>query len=186
MKKIILSTAIAFFTLLNVSAQDDTSTSSNTTFGVKAGFNSFIARASADGASASANASGFYFGVFADIEVADKFNIQPELQYISISEGGGSGNVLAIPIMGKYKVADKFSLLAGPQFDLILDDSEGLKKLGLGLGLGMAYDISDDFFLDMRYSFGLSNRLDDNDEEFGDIDVNVKFNYFQVGLGYKF
>lgn len=180
--------AVAVLGFTTINAQEDTSSSStDVTFGFKAGYNSFIARASADGNSATANASGFYFGVFADIEVSEKFNIQPELQYVLVSEDGGSGDLLVVPILGKYKVSEEFSLLAGPQLDLILnEDSEGIKKFGIGLALGLAYDIDEHFFLDIRYSFGLSDRLENAEEDFGTSDVNVKFNYFQAGVGYRF
>ena len=187
MRKIILSSILVISALFTANAQDENTTSTDASFGIKAGYNSFIARASADGNSASASTSGFYVGVFADIQISEKFNIQPELQYILISDDGENGNILNIPIMAKYKVAEKFSLLAGPQLDYILDDdSEGLKKLGIGLAAGLAVDISNKLFVDMRYSFGLSDRLENAEADFGTSDVKVKFNYLQVGLGYRF
>lgn len=188
MKKEMLSAIIALFSIIIINAQDEkSSASSDVSYGVKAGYNSFIARASADGNSASVDESGFYFGIFADFEISEKFNIQPELQYVIITGDGDNGNVLALPIMGKYKASDKFSLLAGPQFDYILDDDvEGIKRLGIGLGLGLAFDVSENFILDLRYSLGLTNRLDGDDEDFGDVDVKLRFSYLQIGIGYRF
>lgn len=188
MKKTILFAVLLSFVVGNLNAQDDSNYSStDVTYGVKAGYNSFIARASADGNSATVNSSGFYFGVFADIIVSEKFNIQPELLCAIVSEDGENGNLLVLPILGKYKVNDEFSLLAGPQLDFILDeDSEGIKKFGVGLALGLAYDIDEHFLIDMRYSFGLSDRLENAEEDFGESDVKVKFNFFQVGVGYRF
>ena len=87
--------------------------------------------------------------------------------------------------MAKVNVAEKFSILAGPQLDLLLDeDADGIKKFGIGLGAGLAYDITDKFIIDARYVLGLSNRLEDNN--FGGVEVDTKFNYVQFGLGYKF
>ena len=186
MKKITLSAIVALFSIIVIKAQDDNSnTSKDVSYGIKAGYNSFVARASAEGNSASVSESGFYFGFFADFEVSEKFNIQPELQYVIITGDGDNGNVLVVPVMGKYKASEELSILAGPQFDYILDDdTEGIKKFGLGLAVGAAYDISDQFLLDLRYSFGLSNRLEDN--EVDGVDVKLKFNFFQVGIGYRF
>lgn len=186
MKKLLCFAAAAVLGFTTINAQDDDmSISSTPQFGVKAGFNSFIARATAQGTSASANASGFYVGVFGDFELSKEFSLLAELQYVGITEDGADGSVLVLPILAKYKVNEKFSLLAGPQLDYILDeDADGIKKFGLGLALGLAYDISDNIFLDTRYSFGLSNRLEDS--EFDGVEVKSKFNYFQVGLGYKF
>lgn len=188
MKKIILSAIITFSSIIAINAQDDSSSSStDVSFGAKAGYNSFIARASANGASASASEDGFYFGVFADINVSEKFNIQPELQYVIVTADGENGDLLVVPVLGKYKVSEEFSLLAGPQLDYILDEgSEGIKRLGVGLALGLSYDISDNFLLDMRYSFGLSDRLENAEEDFGTSDVKVKVNYLQFGIGYRF
>lgn len=90
--------------------------------------------------------------------------------------------------MFKYKANNEFSILAGPQFDYLLneDDSEGLKPLGFGLAVGASYDITENVIIDARYSFGLSNRVEDNIEEFEGFDVTAKFNYFQIGLAYRF
>lgn len=178
MKKSLIVAAITVLGFTTVNAQEPA-------FGLKTGFNSLSLRASADGVSASESASGFYVVAFGDFQISEKFNIQPELQFISVSEDGESSSVLALPIMAKVNVAEKFSILAGPQLDLLLDeDADGIKKFGIGLGAGLAYDITDKFIIDARYVLGLSNRLEDNN--FGGVEVDTKFNYVQFGLGYKF
>ena len=175
MKKTLLSLSIIAFSITALIAQ-------NADFGLKAGFNSLSIRASASGTSASESASGFYIAAFGQFGVSEKLELQPELQYISVSEDGANSDVLALPIMLKYNVAEKFSLLAGPQFDLLLDeDAEGINKLGIGLGAGAAVQLTNELFIDARYVFGLSNRLDD--PTLSGVDVN--FNYVQIGLGYK-
>ena len=93
--------------------------------------------------------------------------------------------------MAKYYVAEKVSLQAGPQFDLILDESPGFKKFGFGLATGVGFDINQNLSATARYSFGLNNRLDDDlvDLLFDDIaigDITTKLNFFQIGIGYKF
>jgi len=184
MKKLLLFAVVAVFGLWNVNAQDDGVSSS--LFGVKAGFNQVSLRVSVQGVSASESISGFYFGVFGEFEVSDKFDIQPELQYVSVSEDGESSGFLVIPVLAKYNASEQFSILAGPQLDYLLDKEDGgLKKLGLGLAAGLAYSINENFLIDARYSFGLSNRSD-NLEGFEDFNIKTTFNYLQVGLGYKF
>ena len=185
MKKLLLIAAVAVFGFTNVNAQEDSSASSEINFGAKAGYNSFIARASAEGSSASVSESGFYLGFFADFEISEKFNVQPELQYVIVTGDGDNGNLLVLPILAKFKASEEFAIYAGPQFDYILDEeTEGLKEFGFGLAAGISYDVTDNFFLDTRYSFGLSNRLEDDNID--GVDVKVKFNFFQVGLGYRF
>lgn len=93
-----------------------------------------------------------------------------------------------MPVLFKYKANEKFSLLAGPQFDFLLneEDAEGLKQLGVVIALGAAFDITENVIIDARYSFGLSNRIDGDLQDLEGVDLKVNFNYFQVGLGYRF
>ena len=177
MKKLLVA-VVALVAFANVNAQDSH-------WGVKAGFNSTSIKASAEGSSASESASGFYIGIYNDFSISEDFDIHPELQYISISEDGANTNFLALPVLAKYNATEKLSILAGPQFDYLLDeDSDGLKKLGIGLATGLSFNLTENLMLDGRYSFGLSNRLEDN--EFEGIEVDVKFNFIQIGLGYRF
>lgn len=188
MKKVIFF-ILALVSLLNLNAQE-------TTFGAKAGYNSLIAVAKFNGVSASDNVSGFYIGFFADIKTSEKFHVQPELQIVSSHQDGESASMLALPIMGKFYPTDKFNVQFGPQFDLIIDDSDGLKKLGFGIAFGSAYDLSDKVFVSAKYSLGLNNRLDiesivlnelDPSINFQELDgITTKLNFFQIGLGYKF
>ena len=184
MKKLLLSIlSVVAFTTSN--AQDENTSSNSSQFGVKAGFNSLSIRASAQGASASESASGFYFGVFGEFELSDKVDLVPEIDYITVSESGESTSFLGIPVLARYNATDELGILAGPQVDISLDsDAEGIKKVGVGLMFGLYYDITDQLFIDGRYGLGLSNRLEDNNID--GVTVNVKFNYLQFGLGYRF
>ncbi|WP_430468358.1 porin family protein [Winogradskyella ouciana] len=188
MKKITLSAIMAFFSVIAINAQDETTASADQQFGLKAGYSSIISKVKVDGASGSDNVSGFYIGAFAEIELGDKFSLQPEITFANYSQDGESSSVLLIPILTKFKANNELGLYAGPQLDYLLneEDAEGLKRVGLGLAIGASYDISDDVFIDTRYTFGISDRLDGDLEGFEDFNVKAKFNYFQVGLGYRF
>lgn len=185
MKKINLTLLVMMLSISAMKAQD-------ITYGATTGYNSLTVRASFQGLSGSTSESGIYFGLFVDVPISDKIHVQPEIQYSTIFANGGSGNELIVPIMMKYYLNDKLFLQAGPQFDLILDESPGIKKLGFGFGAGAGYDITEKLFASARFSFGLNNRLDDDTtilDEFGGVafsDITSKFNFFQVGIGYKF
>lgn len=182
MKKLLLVSVITII-CFTVNAQDD---APSEIYGVKAGFNSLNVRASVEGISASANAAGFYIGLFGEFGVSEKFDIQPEIQFVGVVQDGENSNLLLIPILVKFKPSQIISLLAGPQFDYLLDkESDGVKKFGFGLATGLVFDITDKFILDTRYVFGLSNRLE-NSDEFEGSDIKVNMNYIQVGLGYRF
>ena len=186
MKNILSLLAVFLLTLISVNAQDDSDTSSEPKFGVKAGYSSTILRVSVEGTSASDDVSGFYIGAFGEFEISEKVNLQPELHYASYSQDQESTGILLVPILFKYKANNEFSLLLGPQLDYLLneEDSEGLKRLGLGIALGLSYDITENVLLDARYAFGLSDRLDGDLEGFEGF--KTKFNYLQIGLGYRF
>lgn len=188
MKKLLFLCVFMFLLAVNAQAQDESSSKPEPKFGIKAGFTSIALNVNVDGTSVSDNFSGFYIGGFAEFYLSEKINLQPEVAYASYSEDGENSDVLLVPVMLKYKANDAFSLLAGPQFDYLLneDESEGLKPLGFGLALGASYDITENVIIDARYAFGLSNRVKDDIEEFEGFDVTAKFNYFQIGLAYRF
>lgn len=186
MKKLVSLLAITLVLGVQLHAQEDSSNSSGAKFGIKAGYSSLSIRASYQGTSASENVSGFYAGGFAEFYLSETFNLQTELTYARYSEDGENSDVLLVPILLKYKPIEELGLLAGPQLDYLLneEDAEFLKRLGFGMTLGLSYDITNNVIIDGRYTFGLSNRLEDN--PFLADDIKVVFNYFQVGLAYRF
>ncbi|MDA9302801.1 PorT family protein [bacterium] len=181
MKKLLLFTALISF-CFTVNAQESK-------FGITAGYQSSSFEVSGDGLDLSTDASGFFLGFFAQFSVSESLSIQPELHYSSVSDSDNDdddesvGDII-IPIMLKFHVSDKFNLMAGPQFDYITEeDTEGIKKFGMGLGLGLGYDFSDNISLGARYSIGF-DRLDDEGEDVGD--ASFKMNILQIGLSYSF
>ena len=134
-------------------------------FGVRGGFNS----ASSDGGGGSA--SGFFVGGLAEFSLGDKLVLQPGLNYHTFSANGASTSALSIPVLFKYNVAEKINLLAGPSLYYSLE-SEPVDKTVFGLDLGASYDITENIFVEPRYSLGLTGE--------------VKTNVLLIGVGYKF
>jgi len=158
MKKIIL-TAVAVFAFGFANAQKDMK------FGVKGGFNS----ASSNGGGGSI--SGFFLGGLAEFSLSDKLALQPGLNYHTFSANGASTSSLSIPVLFEYNVAEKINLLAGPSLYYSLES--GVKdKTAFGLDLGGSYDITENIFVEPRYSLGLTGE--------------VKVNILLIGVGYKF
>ncbi|SNR15317.1 outer membrane beta-barrel protein [Tenacibaculum jejuense] len=182
MKKLLFSFSFLLLGLISVKSQ---------TFGVSTGYNNYIASVSIDGlpGNGSDGASGYYIGVFSDIDLGSKFHLEPELQFVQIFNNGETGELLALPVMFKYYLVNKFNVQAGPVLDLALNnESEEISSFGIGLGFGAAFDINENFSLTTMYSLGLSNRSPDlNLSDFGQpLNVNTKFDFFQIGIGYKF
>ena len=73
------------------------------------------------------------------------------------------------------------NLQAGPQLDFVVSESDGVNAFGLGLAIGAGFDFSDKVFATSRYVFGLRNRIEDAPSG-----VSVKFDTFQIGLGFRF
>lgn len=148
------------------------------------GFYNLNVNSKDDGISVSFDSEGFYIGLSSELNLSDSFNLQTELQFAKAYKEGESLNSIIVPVMLKYYISDDFSLQAGPQLDFVLTEDTFYKTFGLGLGIGASYDFSEKFYVNTRYVFGLTNRIDE-DYLFGQ-DVSLKFNTFQIGLGYRF
>ena len=172
MKKLLLTAAIAVFGIIGTQAQE-------VKFGAKAGYLNATAKVDTPEGDISNSESGFYVGALVDIGINESFHIQPEVLYGSANDA----SLLFIPIMAKYYVGDSgLSLMAGPQGTLDLEDSvDGYNSFGIDVAFGIGYDITENFFVDARYSLELTNRFEDA----GD-DVKGHINALQIGVGYKF
>lgn len=214
MKKILLSAILIASCLVN--AQE-------LKFGAKLGLN--ISNFSGDLTDAK-SLIGAQLGGFAEIKITDKFAVQPELLFsmqgsktsysetdvnYSYSENSKNKlNYLNIPVLAKLYISEKFALLAGPQFGLLMsakkdfDISETIsgvndtysesidaknfyKSVAMSFNLGTTYSITENIFVDARYNLGLSNISKNYTDENGDaISTNIKNNLIQFSVGYKF
>lgn len=168
MKKLFLFSIFAVFAISIMSAQS---------FGVKAGVDFASSKVKVGGNSVSLSETGFYIGGFAEIELSESFNFQPELLFVSIDEL----NQIHVPLMAKIPVSEEFNVLAGPALGLLLDSEEGMKSFNFGIEAGAAYDISDEFFVEARYNLGLANLIEDAPD-----DTSMKLSGFFLGAGYRF
>jgi len=170
-KKLLLLMGLALFGFSQVNAQE-------TSFGVTAGYTDISVKMSGSDLAVSGSRSGFYIGGLADIAVAEQFHVQPELLYARAKDG----NFIYVPVLAKYYIVDSgFQIVAGPQANFALDADDGTKSFGLDIAFGMAFDITENIFVEARYAFNITNRLEDAPS-----DVNLHLNTLNVGLGYKF
>ncbi|MFZ0598174.1 MAG: porin family protein [Flavobacterium sp.] len=194
MKKIILS-ALAVMAFGFTNAQ-------STRFGVKGGLNlSNIVGGDVDGTK---SLVGFHVGGFAEIKIADKFAIQPELLYsaqgftaeerLFVNEFDVKLNYLNIPVLAKYYIVPKFSVEAGPQLGVLLsaksdgnDVKDGFKSVDFGFNVGAGFHFTEDLSINLRYTIGISpiaeNSDVDNQQEYYD---SAKNSNLALSLAYKF
>jgi len=201
MKKLILLSLITVFTVNSLQSQDlpkfgITAGLLNTNVDFKTG-NSLLNLVGVN-SFAKINSTGFYIGGLVDIEVVDKFHIQPELLYGSAEDL----SFIYLPVMAKYYVADKFNIQVGPQlnFSSNLDDikrairdteellgtngnvDDVLKTFGIDLGIGAGFDVSNNIGIQARYAFELTDRYSG---PAGGV-LDIKGSSFIVGLTYMF
>lgn len=172
MKKLLVVAVVLSAFIYNSQAQ--------TKFGVKAGFLNLSAKIEVDDeGSFSDSEAGFFIGGVVDIEINESFSIQPELLYGNVDEN----SLLYIPILAKFDVSETgLYFLGGPQATLDLEESiEGYNNFGIDLTAGLGYSITENFFVDARYAFEVTNRIEDAPDG-----VSARLNSLLVGIGYKF
>ncbi len=107
---------------------------------------------------------GYFGGVFIDFVIDKGFHIQPELLY----KGIGDFEFINAPIYLKYDVDNNFHVLAGPSLNYFFNFFNN--KFKVRADVSIAYDISDDLDLNLKYTIG-----------FEEISPNILF----IGLGYS-
>jgi hypothetical protein len=166
---------------------------------LQAGLNLTNLKASGDGLSATSDTrTSVNFGINADFEGSDKFNLRSGLFYSGFGgkEDGGDGVVkldyLKVPLVGRFKIAEGFYGFAGPQIGLLLsaktksegetiDVKEDFKGSNFSALFGAEYKFSDKFSLGAAYNTGLTNIVKGADR-----DGKLTTNGFNINLGIYF
>ena len=192
MKKLLLSVAI-IASGLTINAQE-------IKFGAKAGLN--ISNISSDDFENNAARTSFHVGAVAEIEISDKFSVQPELLYSAQGATASQEGIdvtmaldyLNVPVMAKYYVAEGFSLEVGPQIGFLMSAKmkeesgkelerqnikDDLKSIDFGMNFGAGYKLENGLNFSARYNLGLSNIAEESEN-------SVKNGVFQVSVGYSF
>ncbi|MEP5341115.1 MAG: porin family protein [Algibacter sp.] len=175
MKKLLL-----LILLLGVSIQGF---SQSGIYGIRGGLN--ISNLNFDDAPISENKhrNSIYIGVFSDFKLSEKVSIVPELQFSA--EGANDENLhldyIQAPILFKFKMSPKMRLAVGPQASLKVHKYEdGVKNIAYSAVGGLEYKINEMLFVDLRYTYGVSNIFDDY------INAEAKNTNIQFGIGYQF
>jgi hypothetical protein len=119
--------ALLMFALLNAANAQTAPAGKKLNWGFKVGLNGSNIRVE-DGLNSDWK-TGLATGVFFTIKAGNKFTIQPEFLYSSM--GGknlGSAeetslrlNYFSLPLLAKYQVTNKLSVVAGPQVDVVIN-----------------------------------------------------------------
>ncbi|MFP4846901.1 porin family protein [Winogradskyella sp. PE311] len=127
--------------------------------------------------------NGFAFAGFVDFNLSENITLTTELQWSA--EGGKDEDIradyLQLPILLKLSVTDRLSFGAGPQIALKTWENEDLfNTLAFSGVIGAEYMITSELFVDARFSYGLSNILNEDITSF-----EAKNHVMQFGFGIK-
>jgi len=164
---------------------------------LQGGLNQAREKYSGDGASLTLGTrTSVNFGLNADFEGSDKFNLRSGLLYNGYGSKGGDGYVskldyLTIPVLGRFKVAEGFYAFAGPQIGLLLsakskykdetvDEKDNYKSTNISALLGAEYKFTDKLSLGASYNAGLTSIAKDNDES------KLTTTGFSINFGFSF
>ena len=154
-------------------------------YGVRGGLNISNLAFEEDPIMVNDHRNSFYVGFFAEIDLTQTISLHPELQF---SPEGAKLEVLHLdyiqaPILLKLKLMNTLQLVLGPQIGLKVhkfeDSIRNFAYSGVG---GIEVNVTHEFFIDARYTYGLSNNFDKEKE----LDITANNTNIQIGIGYKF
>ncbi len=156
---------------------------SQTEYGVRTGVNISNLDFEPDADFQNLHRNGFFFGGFVDYSFSESMSLQVELQYSA--EGAKAdalrADYIQMPIMLRFGLGDKFTVGVGPMASLkTWKNQDAFSTFAFsGIG-GVEYMITDELFIDARFSYGITNILDHDLSG-----IEAKNNNIQIGIGIK-
>ncbi|MEW7281170.1 porin family protein [Aquimarina sp. 2201CG1-2-11] len=181
-KSILWISAIFMFATLHCFAQEEV-------YGIRIGGN--LSSISSDDIPENLEDSrfGIVVGFLAEYPLKGKFSIQPEFQYSSMGNDDESLRVdyLQFPVFLKYNISELVNIHIGPQAGVKIwewqDNTStevSFNTFNFSTVTGVGVDITENFFVDLRYGFGFSNIIDDtniSDSEGTTRNIQLSFGY---------
>ena len=180
MKKTILTAVLFISSIFYVFAQDSTNVKPKTyEFGIRLGTSIYNIESEFENPSF----TGLYGGLFVQKHFSEKFSIQLEANYTG-------QDLLSFPVLLNYKITDKFEVYGGAELNFSLGQPNVAeefrnKRFGASLVIGAKYNIDSKWFIEGRYSHGVSDQFPIF-QGFGTESVYGKRRIFNIGIGYKF
>lgn len=175
MKKLLLTSLFACFITIGMSQEIK--------YGVRGALNISNLDFDPDATFENKHRNGFAFAGFVDFGFSEELSLHTELQWSA--EGGKDEAIRAdyiqMPIMLKLSASERLSFGAGPQISLkTWKNNDGFSTFAFSGVVGAEYMITDELFIDARYSYGLTNILDEDLT-----DAEAKNHVMQFGFGIK-
>lgn len=134
-------------------------------YGVRAGLNISNLDFEPDPTFTNLHRNGFYFGGFVEQSLNNSMYLNAELQWSAegAKESSLRANYINLPVQLRFKLGDNFMLGAGPQASLkTWEANDNFKTFTVSMLGGVEYKFKEDFFVDVRAVYGLSNILDND------------------------
>lgn len=193
MKPILTTLAISLLTFSGFSQDSNTADKTSVTkekefepeikYGVRGAFNISNLDFKPDATFENEHRNNMAFGGFVEFIPTESFSILTELQYSA--EGGGKDESLRVsyiqlPILFRLHLGSYFSVGVGPQVGLkTWSHEDGFKNFAFSGVAGIEYMLSDMVFLDARYTYGITNILDNSSS------FEARNTTIQIGIGMK-
>ena len=176
MKKFLLASLLVCFTTICMAQE--------VRYGVRGALNVSNLDFDPDATFNNQHRNGFAFAGFVDYGFSEDLALHTELQWSA--EGGKDESLRAdyiqMPILLKLSTSDRLSFMAGPQVALkTWKDNDGFSTFAFYGVVGAEYMITDELFVDARFSYGLTNILDEDDIP----NLEAKNHVMQFGFGIK-
>ncbi len=127
--------------------------------------------------------NSFYIGFYGDFRLSNAVSVVPELQFSP--EGANDErlhlDLIQMPILFKFRLNERWRFGLGPEAAIKSHKTgDGIKNFHYsGIG-GLEFKLNQMFFIDLRYSYGLTNIFDDN------LATEAANTNIQFGVGYQF
>jgi opacity protein-like surface antigen len=151
-------------------------------YGVRAGLNMSNLDFKPDPNFENTHRNGFAIGFFGEYDLSETIAIAPEIQFSA--EGGKSQDLridyIQLPILMKYRFSDRFLVGAGPMAGVkVWEYEDGYANFAFSVLGGVEFLITEYIFIDARYSYGLTNVMDN------DSTLEAKNSNIQIAVGIK-
>ena len=145
--------------------------------------------------------TSFYVGLLAELPLSERFSLQPEVFYsgqgFDITDEADQRDAefqmdyIQVPVLAKIYLIEGLNIHFGPQFGFKVNeeidfepgedagdfDTDAIQDFDFQLTGGIEYKIAGNIFIQGRYSYGLSEVIED---------VDVHNSVFSAGIGFMF
>lgn len=172
-----------YFILLVVTCFTFVCTSQDIRYGIRGALNVSNLDFTPDADFENKHRNGFAFAGFVDFGLSETVSLRTELQWSA--EGGKEEDLRAdfiqLPILLRLAVSERLSFGVGPQVNLkTWKNRDSFSTFAFSGVVGAEYMITDELFVDARYSYGFTNILDE------DLTTDEAKNHvMQFGFGIK-